>query len=169
MVAPRDEIMAIASKLRKVADSYIKNREGLGGSIAGYCIAISLALKCVLEKNGFPSSVIRGKFLDRGHAWVEIQGMIVDISQDQFGKLPSVWVSEVGDQRYTEVVDDEEFERDIGIGGDDVLWTYIDSEGEECPLGTTNSVASDLCAMYDASVDDDDGTVPTQPDAAADV
>jgi|SRR5262249_27873270 len=143
----KDDIMQIATALRVVAEVYIGQHKCLERSCRGFCIAVSLALQAVLEKNGYRSRVIRGRFEGRGHAWVETQDKIVDITLDQFGDYPRVCVVGISDTRYSEVTDDEEFEAQMGIAGDNVQWTYIDNQGEETPLGTTNSVVRDLVVM----------------------
>jgi hypothetical protein len=148
----KDEIVLIATRLRAIAEAQIKKHNGLNGSFSGFCIAVSLALRGALEKKGYQSRVVRGRFQNRGHAWVEAQGLIVDISLDQFsGCFPRVYVGDTPDTRYQEVIGDEEFEKQMGVAGDDVQWTYLDDQGEECPLGTTRSVARHLLAMYDSA------------------
>ena len=70
--------------------------------------------------------VVRGRFYKKGHAWVEMQGMIVDITQDQFGaSYPRVWIGDISDTRYSEVTGDEEFDKDMGIQGDNVIFSVL--------------------------------------------
>ena len=144
-----DNIAEIATLMRKATEHYIRSREDMEQTMGGFCIAASLALRDALEESGYnDSKVVRGRFKNKGHAWVETQGKIVDITLDQFGGFPSVRVSGVGDMRYSEVTDDDEFMENMGPAGDRIPWTYIDHQGEECPLGTTCSVASKLLDIY---------------------
>jgi len=141
------EIVLIADRIRAIADAYIKQHNGLMG-FAGFCIAVSLALQGALEKKGHQSRVVRGRFQGREHAWVEVQGLIVDVTLDQFGNcFPRVFVGDTPDARYQEVIEDEEFDKLMGVDGDDVQWTYKVDDDEECSLGTTSSVARDLLVM----------------------
>ena len=142
--------MLIARRVRAIAEAMIKKHNGLKG-FGGLCIAVSLALQRALEKRGYRSRVVRGRFQGGGHAWVETQGLIVDVSLDQFGDcFPPVHVADSSDG-YKEVIGDAEFDNLMGVQGDDVQWTYEDGDGEECPLGTTSSFARDLLAMYDSA------------------
>jgi len=73
-------------------------------TMGGFCIPASLALRNALEESGYDDSrVVRGRFQNKGHAWVETQGKIIDIILDQFGGFPSICISDVGDMRYSAV------------------------------------------------------------------
>ena len=83
--------------------------------MGGFCIPASLALRNALEESGYDDSrVVRGRFQNKGHAWVETQGKIIDIILDQFGGFPSICISDVGDMRYSAVTDDDEL-KNMGL------------------------------------------------------
>jgi len=91
-----------------VTKHYIRSNEGMEQTMGGFCIPASLALRNALEESGYDDSrVVRGRFQNKGHAWVETQGKIIDIILDQFGGFPSICISDVGDMRYSAVTDDE--------------------------------------------------------------
>jgi len=155
----------IARKLPRsgLVQHYIRSNEGMEQTMGGFCIPASLSLRNALEESGYEDSrVVRGRFQNKGHAWVETQGKIIDITLDQFGGFPSVCISGVGDMRYSEVTDDDEL-KNMGLAGDSMDLTYSDHQGEECPLGTTCSVASELLDLYQHLRKGARGHDPTYP------
>ena len=81
----------------------------------GTCGRSSLVLRDVLRAKGFSAMLIAGSPSEgpqgfwfegawHGHAWVECDGWIVDVTADQFD-APPVIVTPVGDSRYRAGVD----------------------------------------------------------------
>lgn len=141
-------IKSIATRMRAILDEFITRLEKWPKGSRGLCLPASIALQKIFENSGIDSRVIRGKYDEFGHAWVEVNGSIVDITHDQFGpNYPDVFLGEIND-KYKEVVNDQNYDREMGTGGDDEQINYIDDEGEETPLGTTISIANKLYTSY---------------------
>ena len=67
-----DDIKKIATLMRKATKHYIRSKEGMEQTMGGFCIAASLALRDALAESGYDDSrVVRGRFKNKGHAWVE--------------------------------------------------------------------------------------------------
>lgn len=157
-----EEIERIASRIRAALEECIRQKPDIEQSTQGFCIVAAKALEQRLNSSGYPSTHVRAKFKGKGHAWVETHGKIVDITQDQYGGRQQVFIGDIGDERYTRVCGDEAFEEDMGAAGDDGVFGYIDDDGEECPIGTTNSeecpisttnsVVQEVLGLYDNRV-----------------
>lgn len=73
--------------------------------LEGACAIGSATLARILRRCGLPATFVLGRFYCpsgaySSHAWVEVDGAIVDVTATQFGRLPAVLVAKVGDQRY---------------------------------------------------------------------
>ncbi len=148
------EFKSIAKTMRMAVDAWIAARKGWGNSV-GLCIPAALALCEALGRLGYSSSVVRGhyqvgKVEPLGHAWVECDGMIIDLTADQFN-LPTVHVTSVGDESYFAMAAgaDSQFDRDMGPAGDTVLMTYRDKAGKEHPVGSSIDIRDDLISRYE--------------------
>lgn len=146
------EIQEIAATMRKVIDEWIARKPGLTKETKGFCIAASLALQQALAKRGYRAEVIRGRFRDEGHARVNVENSIVDITLDQFGsEFPPICVFEGNAPDFSEGLEGQDA-IDMGPQGDDGDWAYYsDTEfgREQCPMGgTTRSVAQEFIELY---------------------
>lgn len=71
--------------------------------IAGECFPASERLYDKLRDLGYDPSIVGGYFVLNGeeidHTWVDLQGAIIDITADQFGKkFPDIWID--ADKKY---------------------------------------------------------------------
>jgi len=90
----------IAKALRDKIDNLVENEYGefchFKKNLCGLCAISSLALKNGLEKKGFKSKALMGKFLDEkgitDHCWVEDESSIFDITATQFNIPDKVFV-----------------------------------------------------------------------------
>jgi hypothetical protein len=78
------KLRRIANSAREALDSVL--RQYKPSNTRGFCIAASKAL---VEASG-AGRVVRGTFKGSGHAWVEYEDKIVDLTLDQFGEYPPV-------------------------------------------------------------------------------
>lgn len=91
---PKAAIVKIANAARKYAEEHCSDETSEAG---GMCFLASQFIYDKLEKLGYEPVIAEGEFvLGRGnsgdHVWVELDGMIIDVTADQFGKFPKVWV-----------------------------------------------------------------------------
>jgi hypothetical protein len=147
----KDEIEEIANRFRAVVERFIEEHRDFNRSSRGLCIGASLALQRALEYEGYHQSRdVRGKFQGHGHAWVEVQGKIVDVTRDQYGYFPPVFVADAPCPDYKEVTGDEEFDKQMGPDGDKEVLYIDDDQGEKCLGESTISIADKLFALYTA-------------------
>ncbi len=94
-----DDIVEAAEKSRKETEDYCIK-------IAGQCFEASERLYDELTKLGYDPAIVAGYFVlgdgERSdHTWLEVNGVIIDITADQFGKeFPDVWID--ADRAYYE-------------------------------------------------------------------
>lgn len=104
-----EEILAAASDFRAALDAIERKhwqRVSLGNFPRGACGHCSeLLARYLHERFGITPDYVshnlesaEGRF-DRGHAWLEWNGLLIDISGDQFG-WPSVVVTRTPDEEY---------------------------------------------------------------------
>lgn len=96
------DIEKIARNARQAWLRYAKSRaygDGLDitpeNCTKGWCSEMSTKLADDLIEAGVnPKSVtiVAGAFKGQEHTWVEVAGSIIDISADQFGAYPKVWM-----------------------------------------------------------------------------
>ena len=115
--AARERLSAIARRVRRFLEPQwwcwrgAEGRSARGHLSQGTCDRSSLFLLRVLEEEGLdarfvigaPSKGPHGYFAAgtwRGHAWVECEGFILDLTADQFG-APAVQVIPADDPRYS--------------------------------------------------------------------
>lgn len=89
----------------------------IGADLLGGCAIASSILVRALQRLGLRASIVVGVYDDRravgltptgfrfvgtrgAHAWVEVDGLIVDVTATQFRGPPAVYVTDVRDHRY---------------------------------------------------------------------
>jgi len=90
-------LLKIAQAARSAMEHYVSNTEDLmfGGFPMGTCGPVSELLGRYLIEAGFADVMyICGEKRGHGsHAWVEVSGVVLDITGDQFGQPPVVVVT----------------------------------------------------------------------------
>src|SRR3954468_22696680 len=79
-----DEVFTIAKRVRAALDQFVQGLEGFGPGVTGMCIVGSLALEDALSGRRSRPQVVRGRFAGLGHAWIELDDRVIDITADQF-------------------------------------------------------------------------------------
>lgn len=79
--------------------------ESITEDFMGACAIASTTLTRILKRCGLPATFVLGRFYTpagqhSSHAWVEVDGVIVDVTATQFGKLPAVLFTKACDPRY---------------------------------------------------------------------
>jgi hypothetical protein len=103
-----DTILEIAKKVRIASEIFALSSESKSLDFHGredlgcMCATASFALYTELKKNGYDCVFVSGRFKDWcDHCWVEIDGMIVDITATQFSGIEDdVLVVPSNDDRY---------------------------------------------------------------------
>ncbi len=89
----------------------------IGADLAGGCAIASSILAAALQRLGLRAKLVVGVYDDRraagfcatwfrfvgclsSHAWVELDGLILDVTATQFRGHPAVYVTDVRDHRY---------------------------------------------------------------------
>ncbi len=114
-------ILSAAKKARLSAE--IKCVDESGG-VAGQCFSASEMIYDELSRKGFGPTIVSGVFKwgrrrSEDHTWIEVDGMIVDVTADQFDKrFPKIWIDApkkhyVEGSRYFFEIEAEKILRDL--------------------------------------------------------
>jgi hypothetical protein len=103
----------IAHMVRRNAELYAKER-GYPRTLRHLCGLSSAALTIALRKAGFDAEAAEGIALGSMHAWVVLDGKIIDVTHTQFdGNAPKVVTLKSSDRRYKKHRQDKDPKRAI--------------------------------------------------------
>lgn len=93
---------AVEKIVPKLISKYEQERSPhYGTNLTGLCGISSFILKKAFEKYGYKANLVYGNFYQQGgHAWIECDGFIWDITATQFGEKEKVLITHLYDERY---------------------------------------------------------------------
>lgn len=111
--------------------------------LTGGCGIGAVVLVRILRRAGLRPELILGTFERNPHAWVEVDGEIVDVTATQFGKLPAVLIEEKDDDRYNALWSGREARRALR------RWGKIDGvQRWQCPDLHEEEIRAALARLF---------------------
>lgn len=93
-------VKKIAKRVRKKVEGFSKTTDFYFPDLECWCAISSELLYRELAKHGIPSTFVVGSYKGYGHAWIEVNGCIVDITATQFGVTKRVYVVKNTNKKY---------------------------------------------------------------------
>lgn len=118
-------IYQLAKSTREKLVKYIPQKYLIDKDLGGSCGFSSLVLNRVLNLAGYKSHLVIGDYKLSGHAWVQYQNLIIDITASQFD-LPDIVIDKINNLQYYNSLVNPAQESDTAYYG---FITYL-NEGE---------------------------------------